>query len=414
MKTRTPFIIAFILAFSLCTVSQAQIKNPFKKIKKDTEKEINKKVDEEIEKAMTPEEEEQKKQEQQQSEQQQNEQQVQQGTEANDQNESDKSEALVLNWAKYDFVPGEEVFFEDNHAGEENGEFPSRWDIYSGNVENAQLGGENVIMFREDSYIMPFMENAESAYLPEVFTLEFDCYFNLGDYYQNYAVLFYDKLNQSYIDISDVRIYWNRANMSRFKGTYPEASASSYSEMEGWRHVSISFNKRSLKVYLDDTRLLNIPNLKTKPTGITIYGNFSQSSKKYSYIKNIRLAKGGVKLYDRMLQDGKIVATGIRFDVGKATLKPESMGIINTIAKMMNEHPELKFSIEGHTDSDGDLEANQKLSEERANTVMNTLISMGIPADRMSTKGFGESNPVAPNNTSEGRANNRRVEFIKT
>ena len=409
MKTRTPFIITFILAFSLCTVSQAQIKNPFKKIKKDTEKEINKKVDEEIENAMTPEEEEQEKQNQQQ-----NEQQVQQGTEANDRSESDKSEALVLNWAKYDFVPGEEVFFEDNHAGEENGEFPSRWDIYSGNVENAQLGGENVIMFREDSYIMPFMENAESAYLPEVFTLEFDCYFNLGESYQDYAVLFYDKLNQSHIEISELRIYWNRTVMSRFKGTYPGSDASSYSDIEGWRHVSLSFNKRSLKVYLDDTRLMNIPNLKTKPTGITIWGDFNKHSGKYSYIKNIRLARGGVKLYDRMLQDGKIVATGIRFDVGKATLKPESMGIINTIAKMMNEHPELKFSIEGHTDSDGDIEANQKLSEERANTVMNTLISMGIPADRMSTKGFGESNPVAPNNTAEGKANNRRVEFIKT
>ena len=412
MKTLTPIIIAFILAFSVCTESQAQIKNPFKKVQREAEKKANKEIDKGIENAMDPEEAEKEKEKQQQD-QKQNQQQDQQGEEAGNQNENKESEALELNWAGYDFVPGEEVFFEDIHEGEENGEFPSRWDIYSGNVENAQLGGENVIMFRVDSYVMPFMENAESAYLPEVFTLEFDCYFNLGDYYQNYAVLFYDKLNQSYIDISDVRIHWNRADMGRFKGTYPEASASSYSEIEGWRHVSISFNKRSLKVYLDDTRLLNIPNVKTKPTGITIYGNFNQSSKKYSYIKNIRLAKGGVKLYDRMLQDGKIVATGIRFDVGKATLKPESMGIINTIASMMNEHPELNFSIEGHTDSDGDTDANQKLSEDRAIAVMEKLTDMGIDADRLSTKGLGESNPTGPNNTAEGKANNRRVEFVK-
>ena len=114
-----------------------------------------------------------------------------------------------------------------------------------------------------------------------------------------------------------------------------------------------------------------------------------------------------------MLQDGKIVATGIRFDVGKATLKPESMGIINTIARMMNEHPELNFSIEGHTDSDGDTDANQKLSEDRAIAVMEKLTGMGINADRLSTKGFGESNPAGPNNTAEGKANNRRVEFVK-
>jgi len=79
----------------------------------------------------------------------------------------------------------------------------------------------------------------------------------------------------------------------------------------------------------------------------------------------------------------------------------------------MEDHPELSFSVEGHTDSDGDTDANQKLSEDRAMTVMNKLISMGISADRLSTKGFGESNPLAPNNTSEGKANNRRVEFVK-
>jgi len=89
------------------------------------------------------------------------------------------------------------------------------------------------------------------------------------------------------------------------------------------------------------------------------------------------------------------------------------MGIINKIAEMMNEHPELKFSIEGHTDNDGDLDANQKLSEDRAATVKNKLESMGISADRMSSKGFGESNPIATNNTAEGKANNRRVEFVK-
>ena len=153
--------------------------------------------------------------------------------------------------------------------------------------------------------------------------------------------------------------------------------------------------------------------MKIKPIGISIWGMYNHYHDKFSYIKNVRLAKGGIKLYDRMLQDGKIVATGIRFDVGKSTLKPESMGIINTIAEMMEDHPEIIFSIEGHTDSDGDTDTNQKLSEARANTVMKMLISMGISADRLSIKGFGESNPLAPNNTAEGKANNRRVEFVK-
>ena len=316
-------------------------------------------------------------------------------------------------WSKYDFVAGDKIIFEDDLAYEQNGEFPSRWDIYSGNVENAQLGDENVIMFRDDSYIMPFLENAESAYLPEVFTLEFDCYFNLGENYQDYAVLFYDKLNQSPIEISELRIYWNKAIMSKFEGSYPGSSASSYSDIEGWRHISISFNKRSLKVYLDDTRLLNVPNLKIKPTGISIWGDFNRHIGKYSYIKNIRIAEGGVELYDKLMTDGKIVTTGIRFNVNKSTIKPESMGIINKIAELMNENSDVNFRIDGHTDSDGDEAFNQKLSEERAASVKNALVDLGIDASRLETKGFGESNPVDENSTPEGKANNRRVEFIK-
>jgi outer membrane protein OmpA-like peptidoglycan-associated protein len=411
MKTIASILMVIIFSFTICNPTEAQIKNPFKKAKQEAEKKANKEIDKGIENAMNPEEQAKEENKQQQDQQQTKDNKPQDVPENQEQPEEAKSHNLT--WAKYDFVPGEEVFFEDNQEGEENGEFPSRWDIYSGNVENAQLGGENVIMFRENSYIMPYLENAESAYLPDVFTLEFDCFFNLKENYQHYNVIFYDKLNQRSNDLPEVNIYWNRIVAGRFEGNYPGLSASGNSEFEGWKHISLSFNKRALKVYMDDTRIINIPNLKTKPTGISIWGQFNPYNEKYSYIKNIRLAKGGVKLYDRMMQDGKIIATGIRFDSGKATLKPESMGIINTIAEMMEEHPELKFSIEGHTDSDGDMEANQKLSEERAITVMNTLIEMGIAPDRLSTKGFGESNPIAANNTSEGKANNRRVEFVK-
>jgi outer membrane protein OmpA-like peptidoglycan-associated protein len=413
MKSKLKLIILVMIALSVCTPSQAQIENPFKKVKKRAEKETNKKIDEEIDKAFDPKAEEDKKKENKPEDKQENKKEDVTAVEELSQEEADKNKPAKLEWAKYDFIPGEEVFFEDNQEGEENGEFPSRWDIYSGNVENARVGGENVIMFRENSWIMPYLENAESPYLPDVFTLEFDCYFHEGENYQNFNIAFYDKLNQKSVDLPEIKVYWNKCESGRFSGWYPGAEQSSFSKMEGWRHVSISFNKRALKVYLDDTRLLNIPNLKVKPTGISLWGEYQRNKGKSGYIKNIRLAKGGVKLYDKMMQDGKIIATGIRFDIGKTSLKPESMGIINSIAEMMNEHPELKISVEGHTDSDGDLETNQKLSEGRAETVKKKLVAMGISADRLTTKGYGESNPIATNNTVEGKANNRRVEFVK-
>ncbi len=101
------------------------------------------------------------------------------------------------------------------------------------------------------------------------------------------------------------------------------------------------------------------------------------------------------------------------FDVGKASLRPESMGVLNEIYKMLSEHPDVAVSVEGHTDSDGDNNLNQKLSEDRAETVMKQLVSMGLSKDRLSFRGYGESKPVAPNDTPEGKASNRRVEFVK-
>ena len=79
----------------------------------------------------------------------------------------------------------------------------------------------------------------------------------------------------------------------------------------------------------------------------------------------------------------------------------------------MKKNPGLKFSVEGHTDSDNDNDFNQKLSEQHAEAVKNMLIEMGIFADRLTSKGFGESNPITSNDTPEGKVNNRRIEFVK-
>ena len=167
---------------------------------------------------------------------------------------------------------------------------------------------------------------------------------------------------------------------------------------------------------MDQDRLIMIPNVQGNPSAISIWAStydYDQSGDFPTLIKNIRIAEGAVPLYDRFKTDGKIVTNGIKFDSGKATLKPESMGVINQIASMMQKYPEIKLSVEGHTDSDGDTEFNKNLSEQRAETVMNKLIAMGINSDRLSSSGMGEDVPIADNSSPEGKANNRRVEFVK-
>ena len=164
---------------------------------------------------------------------------------------------------------------------------------------------------------------------------------------------------------------------------------------------------------MDEERILNIPNLGYKPVTFSIGTDFDDQNIKMSSIKNIRVNEGGKKLYDRVLADGKFVTTGILFEVNKANITAQSMGTINEIVNLMKDHQNLKFSIEGHTDSDGDKTSNQKLSEERAQAVENLLVESGIDAFRLETKGWGDSKPVDSNSTPEGKANNRRVEFIK-
>jgi outer membrane protein OmpA-like peptidoglycan-associated protein len=179
-----------------------------------------------------------------------------------------------------------------------------------------------------------------------------------------------------------------------------------------WRHIAIAFNKRSLKIFIDQYRVLNIPHLGFKPKMFSIGAQSTQSKDDIIAIKNIRIAEGGKKLYDRVMAEGKFVTRGILFDTNKANIKPESMGVINEIAKMMQEHSELKFSIEGHTDSDGDESYNKNLSEKRAIAVKEALVNLGIESLRMETKGYGENVSVSDNTSPEGKANNRRVEFI--
>lgn len=104
-------------------------------------------------------------------------------------------------------------------------------------------------------------------------------------------------------------------------------------------------------------------------------------------------------------------AKTILFDTGKATIKEQSAAVLGDIIGILNEYSNANFNIEGHTDSVGSEASNQKLSEERASSVMNYLIEHGIASNRLNAKGYGESKPLDTNNTKAGRANNRRVEI---
>jgi OmpA-OmpF porin, OOP family len=103
----------------------------------------------------------------------------------------------------------------------------------------------------------------------------------------------------------------------------------------------------------------------------------------------------------------------INFDIDKATLKPDGNKYIEEIAKLMDTNKDLKLSIEGHTDNSGNTAHNKTLSEERAKTVLNSLISKNIDSNRLKSVGFGSDKPLVANDTEENKAKNRRVELVK-
>lgn len=326
-------------------------------------------------------------------------------------------QSLEMTYAKSDFVAGDEIIFDDPMDNEQLGEFPSQWELIDGVAEVVSINGKKAILISEwGTKICPLMKDPLN-FLGDVFTVEYDLMFpeTEGDYTwlltkfmkadnksEEDEMMYLERA--AYDGRDDVHWYWETSR-GNSNGEYDIALPANE-----WNHVAISFNKRAWKVYFNGIRVVNVPNVLAPPGWLLFQLTNGNGD---TYITNLRIAKGAVPLYDRMMSEGKFVTYGITFDVGKATIKPESMGEINRIVQLMNENPTLKFSVEGHTDSTGNAASNQTLSEQRSQAIVDKLVELGIAKDRLTAVGKGQNSPIADNTTDEGRAKNRRVEFVK-
>lgn len=301
-------------------------------------------------------------------------------------------------WLNYDFVPGSRVLFYEDFSDESVGNFPRRLEFVSGNMEVAEWEGRRWLRAGSPSdFEVPLPET-----LPERFTVEF-VYFS-GRNTSALTIYCADK-SHPYVTF--------KPHISGIRG----AGVSATTRTDNPPFNEAPFDCRIMadgdyvKVYANEIRTANSPKA---PLGrsdrllIHLHGTNSNPV----MITNLRVAGGAKKIYDQLIELGSVILHGILFDTNSDAIKPESTPTLKEIGQMMENHPDLKLAIEGHTDDRGDDEFNQDLSERRAEAVRVYLSDHhDISGDRLVARGHGETKPIDSNETSQGRKQNRRVEL---
>jgi outer membrane protein OmpA-like peptidoglycan-associated protein len=185
-------------------------------------------------------------------------------------------------------------------------------------------------------------------------------------------------------------------------------------------HYAIQVQKNRIRFWVNEEKVFDMPKaVNTSPPmnqlffSIAEYWPYNENNFGL-YVSNIKVATGLPDSRHKLMEEGSFSTTGIMFNVNSAVIQESSFGIVKEIATVLNDNPDIKIKVIGHTDSDGDDAANMELSKKRAAAVKALLASeYKIDASRIETEGKGESKPVADNKTKEGKMQNRRVEFVK-
>jgi outer membrane protein OmpA-like peptidoglycan-associated protein len=346
----------------------------------------------------------------------------------------DKAEpgpAGIKAYSKYDFVPGEKVIgFEDFSTGN-IGDFPASWNTSSSAeiVTIEGITGRWLWLTKPGVFVPEFTDK-----YPEDFTFEFDLLHGIpinGAYFHISLAELENIAQPQHWTLGPNRIHFelNTSNTGAQNGeskydlrknavSEPAISIESklLSDENNPVHISIWRQKERVRLYINHEKIWDIPKAlakESKLNALVFYVNYAEEVVKH-YISNLRLAIGAPDTRNKMLTQNKWVTHGILFDVNSANIKPESYGTLKEMANVLKENPDLKVKIVGHTDADGNDANNLDLSKRRAASVKAALAKeFSIDVSRMETDGKGESESIDKNDNPAGKANNRRVEFIK-
>ncbi len=341
----------------------------------------------------------------------------------------------LTTYSKFDFITGDKVLVYDDFSKDAIGDFPENWNTNSAG-ETVTVSGETGHWLTIDKRGVFKPEDINN--LPDNFTLEFDLIYSSDNSIPFLQMLFLSAGNgRDGKQPLNVEFNYNKrsgVNMGiqpipRDKGgistIYTYAAGEKmidnqiHFENNGATKIKVSIwrQKQRLRVYFDQNKVFDLPRAfaSGETYNTVLFQTWSDFINQDKYlISNIKLAVGEPDTRNKLINEGKFSTTGILFDVNSAVIKPESYGSLKDIADVLKDNAGIHVKIIGHTDSDGDATLNLALSKKRADAVKSALISeFAIDASRLETDGKGASDPVAPNSTSEGKAQNRRVEFVK-
>jgi len=355
--------------------------------------------------------------------------------------EGKADEPTLKSFSKYDFVPGEKVLYTEDFSQDAIGELSTNWNSDgSGEVVTLEkYPGRWMRLHKSVSYL-----TANQVSFGQNYTIEFDLILQLKNNGWMYPEFLFSLLSSRDLSPADNSLLKEYRKFSAITARlHPGENASSSALLESFTdnkpyfkssnisiaaiekyygqpvHIAIQVQKERYRGWINEAKVFDIP--KGVPTIDSINQlRFEVSHTNYSeetygvFISNVKVSTGVPDSRHKLIEEGKFSTNGILFDPQSAVIRPESYGVVKDIANVLKENPSVRVKIIGHTSSDGDDAANMELSKKRAAAVKDLLAgAFAIDGGRIETEGKGETMPVEDNKTKEGRAQNRRVEFVK-
>ena len=307
---------------------------------------------------------------------------------------------------KIDFVPGEKPIFYDDFSDMGDDEPPPHWMVRGAAVELRKGGNIRQLTGLGESQLL-----SPKLPIPKNFTLEAEVlwpdavYFNFGG---DDACRSSNLSIQLHADRGPNRVRME-AHSSHGDLGYPELAADLTQPVS----FALWVQDGRVRAYVDGSRMLDVNQVEI-PENDRLCMQFYANPARPVGVRNLRLAESAPDFSTVMTTTGHYVTHGIYFDTDSARLKPESAAVMKAVAQGLDKNPNLKLEIDGYTDSTGDAQHNLELSKARAEAVRSVLVQQfSVQPGRLTSNGFGVDKPIASNDTPDGRAQNRRVEFTK-